>query len=119
MKKAIFLITLMTALGVYTACADATSSKVSGTEPSTPAAPSNGVSNPPAAQNQTRAISEEEAKKIALQQVSGKVIHIDLDSDNGMLKYEVIVMTDQGKVYEVEIDAGTGKVLKVEQEDQS
>lgn len=62
-------------------------------------------------------ISEQEAKSIALQQVKGRVLHVDLDTDNGKIKYEVIIMTDQNKVFEVEIDAQTGKVLKVEQED--
>ncbi|BFH11702.1 hypothetical protein J6TS7_08010 [Paenibacillus dendritiformis] len=64
-----------------------------------------------------RVISEQEAKSIALQQVKGRVLHVDLDTDNGKIKYEVIIMTDQNKVFEVEIDAQTGKVLKVEQED--
>lgn len=125
MKKAIFLLSLIIMLGAHTACANGTTEKEptrnSAPESTTPAVPTNDVSaNPPAAgtQDQSRTISEDEAKKLALQQVSGKVIHVDLDSENGKLKYEVIIMTDQKKVYEVEIDAGTGKVLKVEQEDQ-
>ncbi|MFL1677125.1 PepSY domain-containing protein [Paenibacillus dendritiformis] len=64
-----------------------------------------------------RVISEQEAKSIALQQVKGRVLHVDLDTDDGKIKYEVIIMTDQNKVFEVEVDAQTGKVLKVEQED--
>ncbi|MDG0874090.1 PepSY domain-containing protein [Paenibacillus thiaminolyticus] len=49
--------------------------------------------------------------------MKGRVLHVDLDTDTGKIKYEVIIMTDQNKVFEVEIDAQTGKVLKVEQED--
>lgn len=61
-------------------------------------------------------ISKEQAKSIALQQVKGRVIHIDLDTDNGVQKYEVIIVTDQNEVYEVEINANTGQVIKVEKE---
>lgn len=63
-----------------------------------------------------RAISKEEAKSIALKQVKGRVIYVDIDTDNGVMKYEVIIITDQNKVYEVEINANTGQVIKVEQE---
>ena len=61
-------------------------------------------------------ISKEQAKSIALQQVKGRVIHIDLDTDNGVQKYEVIIVTDQNEVYEVEINVNTGQVIKVEKE---
>lgn len=61
-------------------------------------------------------ITKEQAKEIALQQVKGRVIHVDLDTDNGVQKYEVIILTDQNEVYEVEINANTGKVIKVEKE---
>ncbi|MCU7741291.1 PepSY domain-containing protein [Priestia megaterium] len=63
-----------------------------------------------------RAISEEQAKTIALKQVQGRVIHVDLDSDDGVMKYEVLIMTDKNQIYEVEINANTGAVIKVEQE---
>lgn len=62
------------------------------------------------------AITKEQAKEIALKQVKGRVLHVDLDTDNGILKYEVIIMTDQNEVYEVEINANTGQVIKVEKE---
>ncbi|RNB87589.1 peptidase M4 [Brevibacillus nitrificans] len=65
---------------------------------------------------QQPAITVEQAKTIALQQVKGRVIHVDLDRDNGVWKYEVIVLTDQNEVYEVEINANTGQVIQVEKE---
>jgi uncharacterized membrane protein YkoI len=61
-------------------------------------------------------ISEEQAKSIALQQVKGRIVHVELDTDNGVTKYEVIIITDQNEVYEVEINAANGQVLKVEKE---
>jgi len=63
-----------------------------------------------------RAISAEQAKSIALKQVQGRVIHVDLDSDDGVMKYEVLIMTEKNQIYEVEINASTGAVIKVEQE---
>lgn len=61
-------------------------------------------------------ISIDQAKSIALQQVPGRIVHIDLDRDDGILKYEIIVINKQNEVYEVEINANTGKVIKVEKE---
>ena len=61
-------------------------------------------------------ISIDQAKSIALQQVPGRIVHIDLDRDDGILKYEIIIITKQNEVYEVEINANTGKVVKVEKE---
>ncbi|RKD21142.1 hypothetical protein BEP19_15270 [Ammoniphilus oxalaticus] len=63
-----------------------------------------------------KTISKEEAKEIAQKQVKGRVLYVDLDRDDGVLKYEVIILTDKDQVYEVEINANTGQVIKVEQE---
>ena len=35
---------------------------------------------------------------------------------NGVLVYEVFIMTPQGVIYEVEILAKNGKILKIDQE---
>ncbi|MGM0710491.1 PepSY domain-containing protein [Brevibacillus parabrevis] len=62
-------------------------------------------------------ITEEQAKQIALQQIKGRVLHSEVYTENGVLVYEFIIMTDQNQVYEVEVNAETGKVMKVERED--
>ncbi|MGZ0051608.1 PepSY domain-containing protein [Brevibacillus gelatini] len=62
-------------------------------------------------------ITQEQARQIALQQVQGRVLHVELDTENGVLVYEFIILTDQNQVYEVEVNAETGKVMKVERED--
>ncbi|MEJ8544329.1 PepSY domain-containing protein [Brevibacillus borstelensis] len=62
-------------------------------------------------------ISVDQAKTIALQQVKGRVVHVELETEDGVLVYEVIVINEQNQPYEVEIDAVTGKVRKVERED--
>ncbi|HDR4863569.1 PepSY domain-containing protein [Bacillus cereus] len=61
-------------------------------------------------------ITMQQAQEIALQRVPGKVMHVDMDLENGVLVYEVFIMTPQGMIFEVEILAKNGKILKIEQE---
>lgn len=65
--------------------------------------------------NPNEQISMEKAKKIALEQVKGKIIAAKQENDDGLTKYEIIIETKKGW-YEVEIDKATGKVLEVEKE---
>ncbi|MCP1145474.1 PepSY domain-containing protein [Lysinibacillus endophyticus] len=74
-----------------------------------------GYQNPMYLQNNQR-ISVQQAQQIALSRVPGQIVHVDLDMDNGVLKYEVYVLTMQNKMYEVKINARTGRIIKVEQE---
>ena len=67
------------------------------------------------AQNNQR-ISSQQAQQITLVRVPGQVLHVDLDMENGVLVYEVYILTAQNRVYEVEINARTGRIIKVEQE---
>jgi|SRR3954467_5128161 len=61
-------------------------------------------------------ISQAQAIKIAEEAVNGKMTEIDKDQDDGLLQFEVELRTDRGKA-EVDVDASTGKVLKVEFDD--
>ncbi|MGG4441891.1 PepSY domain-containing protein [Brevibacillus fortis] len=61
-------------------------------------------------------ITKEDAIRIALQQVKGRVVHVELEKDEGILAYEIIILTEQNQVFEVDIDVKTGKVIKVEAE---
>jgi uncharacterized membrane protein YkoI len=61
-------------------------------------------------------INSETAIQIALQQVPGQVIKVELDYDNGILVYEIDIRTQSG-VYEVQVAAANGQILKVERED--
>jgi hypothetical protein len=63
-------------------------------------------------------ISMEKAKEIALEQVKGKIVSANIENDDGMVKYEIIIQAKNGR-YEVEIDKSTGKVLEVEKENGS
>lgn len=61
-------------------------------------------------------ITMQQAQEIALQRIPGRVVHVDMDLENGVLVYEVFIMTAQGLIFEVEILARNGKILKIEQE---
>ena len=61
----------------------------------------------------SKEISMEEAKKIALERVNGEIISAHLEKDDGMAYYEMIIQGKDGR-YEVEIDKSSGKVLEVE-----
>ena len=51
---------------------------------------------------------------IAVQRVPGDVIKVELEQEKRVLIYEIKVLAQNGRVREVEIDARTGVVLKVE-----
>lgn len=52
--------------------------------------------------------------EIAQREVPGQVIDVELEWDDDRLEYDVKVLTESGRVREVEIDAGNGRVLSVE-----
>ncbi|RBP92397.1 putative membrane protein YkoI [Cytobacillus firmus] len=66
--------------------------------------------------NGENVISEQKAIEIAEKEVNGTMKEIDIDEDNGQILYEVELQTNKGEA-DVDIDAETGKVLKVELDD--
>lgn len=74
-----------------------------------------GNQNPMYLQNNQR-ISVQQAQQIALRRVPGQIVHVDLDMENGILIYEVYIMTPQNRMYQVEINARNGNILKVDRE---
>lgn len=61
-------------------------------------------------------ISLQQAMQIAIQRVPGQVIHYGMDMENGTLVYEIFIMTPQNRIYEVEVNAKTGTIRKIEEE---
>ncbi|MEN1936778.1 PepSY domain-containing protein [Paenibacillus sp. 102] len=61
-------------------------------------------------------ITLQQAKEIALKQVPGQILHVDMDLEHGVLVYEIFILTPQNRLFEVEILAKTGKILKIEEE---
>ncbi|MBG9543463.1 hypothetical protein ABE29_11885 [Cytobacillus firmus] len=61
-------------------------------------------------------ISEQKAIEIAEKEVNGTIKEIEIDEDDGQILYEVELQTNKGEA-DVDIDAETGKVVKVELDD--
>lgn len=61
-------------------------------------------------------ITAEEAKAIAENHLGGTAISVELENEDGYLVYGVHIVTEDGQ-YDVKIDAGTGEVLKVDNDD--
>ena len=63
-------------------------------------------------------ITSDEAKIAALAKVNGEVKEIELDNENGNVVYSVEILS-AGITVDVKVDAGNGKVLKVETDNES
>jgi uncharacterized membrane protein YkoI len=66
---------------------------------------------------QAREITMTDAERIALEHVPGTVESIERDRDGGAAVFEVEVRDAQGVEHEVVIDAASGRVLRVEQDE--
>lgn len=62
-------------------------------------------------------VSMEEAMQIALQRIPGQVLYVDMEMENGVLVYEFFILTPQNRIYEVEVNSRTGRIIKIEEED--
>jgi uncharacterized membrane protein YkoI len=47
----------------------------------------------------------------------GKVIEVVVEIDDGNLVYDLKVLSAEGRLQEIEVDAATGKILKMEDDD--
>ncbi|KAB2333072.1 hypothetical protein F7731_16140 [Cytobacillus depressus] len=63
-------------------------------------------------------ITAKESESIALKEVKGQVTDTELEDEDGVVVYSVEIKGDQSQKYDVKIDAKTGKVLKVEKDDE-
>ena len=62
-------------------------------------------------------IGLDQAVKTAMDQVEGMFLAAELEGDDGILVWEVVIITSKKAVMEVEIDAATGKILEIEEEE--
>ena len=53
---------------------------------------------------------------IASIQIPGEIVKVELDTENSRLVYQVDIVTMQGVKYEMEIDAMTGQIIKLERD---
>ena len=49
--------------------------------------------------------------------VPGKLIETELEYDDGRIMYDLKILRPNGQVQEVEIDAATGEIMKIEDDD--
>lgn len=61
-------------------------------------------------------ISIQQAQEIALGRIPGRVIHVNMDMENGVLVYEIFILDSQNRLFEVEVHSRTGQILKIEEE---
>ena len=62
-------------------------------------------------------ITQDEAINAALEKVPGTVEEVELEDEKGTIVYEIELVSTDGTEHEVEVDAQTGEVLKVEADD--
>lgn len=62
-------------------------------------------------------ISHAQAISAALKAVKGRPLKTELEDENGFLVYEVEVVRADNVIMEVMVDAGTGKVLAMERDE--
>ncbi|MGE7666882.1 PepSY domain-containing protein [Ureibacillus composti] len=62
-------------------------------------------------------ITEQEATKIALEKVPGTVDEVELENEDGLIVYEFEIVGEDGSEQDIEVDAKTGKIVKVEDDD--
>ncbi len=65
----------------------------------------------------TGSITFEQARNIALRAVPGEILKEELENERGRSIYEFYIRKSSGDVYEVYVDAGSSKVIKVELDD--
>jgi len=52
-----------------------------------------------------------------LAQVPGELLEVEFENEDGVHVYELKLLRPDGRVQEVEADAATGKILKIEDDD--
>ena len=63
-------------------------------------------------------ISMRDAQEAALAAHPGAIIEAELEREHGYLVYSIEIADSANKIFEVIVDAGTGKVVEVEEEDE-
>jgi uncharacterized membrane protein YkoI len=59
-------------------------------------------------------VQMDSAIKAALKEVQGKALRAELENENGYLVYGIEIVKTDHQIVDVKVDAGDGKILKVE-----
>lgn len=65
---------------------------------------------------QQEILSLEQAVKVAVADMPGKVIEAELDQERNLIIWEIELVNDQSQIFEFEIDAKTGDILTKERD---
>ncbi|UHA72202.1 PepSY domain-containing protein [Paenibacillus sp. 481] len=68
--------------------------------------------------NKQQYITKDKAVQIALNKVAGTVTEVELDNDDNRYEYEIEIKTTDGREVKIDVSAKTGKILKVDWEDE-
>ena len=66
---------------------------------------------------QSSGISDERARAIALEHVPGEVLELEREDENGQPQIEIEVRGQDGRVHEIVLDAQSGEVVTIEEEE--
>lgn len=61
-------------------------------------------------------ISIEQARATALERVAGKITEEEIEMEKGVLVYSIEIRDANGKTHDVEVNAKTGEIVRVEEE---
>ena len=61
-------------------------------------------------------ISIEQARKTALERVAGTITEEEIEMEHGILVYSIEIRDANQKTFDVEVDAKTGEIVRVEEE---
>ena len=62
-------------------------------------------------------ITPEEARKTALAKVPGTIVEEELEKEKGVIVYSIEIRRADKKVFDVEVNAQTGAIVRIEEED--
>lgn len=62
------------------------------------------------------AVSLAEAERLALVAVAGSVVYAELEEDDKALHYDVKIVAENRKIYEVRVDGETGRILRTKED---
>lgn len=63
-------------------------------------------------------VTLDDARAIALEKIPGTVVEEELEKEHGRLQYAFDIRDENGKLFEVEIDAVTGEILQATEVDE-
>jgi len=61
-------------------------------------------------------LTEDQIIEIALTEIPGEVLEVEMDDEDGVTIYEVEILDDDGVEFELILAADTGEILEVEEE---